>query len=109
MDIVTLGVEAPNAPSAPTAIALAGRPTAETVFFRTGGVVLARPPGDLLAAEAHPSPAEPTFEGVTLAHNVRSREKVDAGLAPAAAGGQHPEAATRRRLGWRRRVLRQPR
>lgn len=61
----------------------------DVAFFRTGGAVLALYPRDLLAADAHLSPAGSGFGGIALAHNVRSKEQVDEVLALAAtAGGQ---------------------
>ena len=57
-------------------------------FFRAGGgVVLALYPRHALAEDAG-VPAEGTgFGGITLAHNARSREEVDAVLAEAEAAG----------------------
>ena len=56
-------------------------------FFRAGGAVLALYPRAALAEDAH-VPAEGSgFGGVTLAHNARSREEVDAVLAEAQAAG----------------------
>ena len=59
----------------------------EVAFFRTGGAVLALYPRDLLAADANLPAAGSGFGGITLAHNVASRELVDAVLAEAAAAG----------------------
>ncbi len=59
----------------------------DVAFFRTGGAVLALYPRSLLAADAHLSSGAPGFGGITLAHNVASREQVDAVLAEAAAAG----------------------
>ncbi len=56
-------------------------------FFRTGGVVLALFPRTDLAADAGIAPAGSGFCGIALAHNVRTREEVDAVLALAVAAG----------------------
>jgi uncharacterized protein len=64
------------------------KPTPPSVsFFEMGRTWLALYPRHLLAADAG-VPAEGSgFPGFTLAHNVRSREEVDALLAEVAAGG----------------------
>lgn len=59
----------------------------EVAFLRTGGVVLALYPRPLLAADANLPAAGSGFGGITLAHNVATREQVDAVLAEAAAAG----------------------
>jgi catechol 2,3-dioxygenase-like lactoylglutathione lyase family enzyme len=59
----------------------------DVAFFKTGGVVLALYPTEKLAEDAHVPPAGSGFRGVTLAHNVRSREEVSAVLALAEAAG----------------------
>ena len=59
----------------------------DVAFFRTGGVVLALYPRDLLARDARVGEAGTGFGGIALAHNVRSREQVDAVLAEAVAAG----------------------
>ena len=59
----------------------------DVAFFRTGGAVLALYPRDLLAADANLPAAGSGFGGIALAHNVRSKEQVDAVLALAAAAG----------------------
>jgi uncharacterized protein len=56
-------------------------------FFRTGGAVLALYPRDLLAADASMTPEGSGFGGITLAHNVATKEQVDAVLAQARAAG----------------------
>lgn len=59
----------------------------DVAFFKTGGVVLALHPTDKLAEDAQ-VPAEGTgFRGVTLAHNVRSREEVSQVLSRAQNAG----------------------
>ncbi len=61
----------------------------DIVFFRTGGVCLALYPLDKLAEDVFPGQSvEPRgFSGVTLAHNTRTKEEVDALLERAAAAG----------------------
>lgn len=59
----------------------------EIAFFRTGGAVLALYPRDLLAADANLPGTGSGFGGMTLAHNVASKEQVDAVLATARAAG----------------------
>ncbi|HEX8995669.1 MAG TPA: VOC family protein [Ktedonobacterales bacterium] len=59
----------------------------DIAFFRTGGVVLALYPRELLAADARVPAGGAGFGGVTLAHNVASREDVERTLAEAAAAG----------------------
>ena len=59
----------------------------DVAFFRTGGAVLALYPRDLLAADAQIEAIGSGFGGITLAHNVATREQVDAVLAEAVAGG----------------------
>ncbi len=64
-------------------------------FFRTGGPVLALWSRAALAADAHLPPDGSGFAGIALAHNVPSREAVDAVLAEAvAAGGRLLKAGT---------------
>ena len=53
----------------------------EVAFFRTGGIVLSLYPRHLLAADAHLPDDGSGFGGIALAHNVRTRELVDAVLA----------------------------
>jgi len=56
-------------------------------FFRMGGMALALYPRAALAEDAGVDPAGSGFAGVALAHNVRSREEVDAAIAEAVAAG----------------------
>jgi len=59
------------------------------VFFQTGGTCLALYPRDKLAEDVGEGWGDKPagFSGVTLAHNVRTPEEVDAGLALAEAAG----------------------
>lgn len=54
--------------------------TDEVAFLRTGSVALVLWPHDLLAADARLSPEGSGFGGMALAHNVRTRDEVDAVL-----------------------------
>jgi hypothetical protein len=57
-------------------------------FFAAGGVVLALFGHDALAEDAHIEGGKPPeFRGVSLAHNVRSKEAVDAVIGQAVAAG----------------------
>ena len=59
------------------------------VFFQTAGATLALYPYAELAADIGEGydVARPKFAGITLAHNVRTRDEVDAVLAAAATAG----------------------
>ena len=59
----------------------------EVVFYETGGPIIALFGRRDLAADAQIDDDESTFGGIALAHNVRSRDDVDAVLAEAAAAG----------------------
>lgn len=60
----------------------------DIVFYQAGGMVLALYPRHLLAEDAQVSDDGGTsFRGITLAHNVPSREQVDALLETACAAG----------------------
>lgn len=56
-------------------------------FFQTGSTWLALYPRDALAADATVPAAGSGFRGFTIAHNVRTREAVDALLAEAQRAG----------------------
>lgn len=68
---------------------LSGASGGDIAFFHTAGVVLALYPRPLLAADAHldTSGSGAGFGGITLAHNVSSKDAVDQVLADAAAAG----------------------
>lgn len=59
----------------------------DVVFYETGGPIIALWSRRDLAADAQIEDDESTFGGIALAHNVRSRDDVDAVLAEAAAAG----------------------
>jgi uncharacterized glyoxalase superfamily protein PhnB len=61
--------------------------TEGVAFFRTRGVVLALYEREMLAADANLSPEGSGFAGIGLAHNVATRELVDAVLEAAVAAG----------------------
>ena len=56
-------------------------------FFQMGGIALALYPRAALAEDAGVETAGRGFAGMALAHNVRSREEVDATIAEAMAAG----------------------
>ena len=62
----------------------------DVAFFQIGGAVLALYPRHLLAEDAQLDPAGSGFGGITLAHNVASREQVDAVARRSRDGGCHP-------------------
>jgi catechol 2,3-dioxygenase-like lactoylglutathione lyase family enzyme len=64
-------------------------PDKGVIFFQTAGVCLALFPYDHLANDISPDfqTPRPKFPGITLAHNVRTREEVDALLQQAQAAG----------------------
>jgi catechol 2,3-dioxygenase-like lactoylglutathione lyase family enzyme len=65
-----------------------GQEVQETVFFRTGGIGVVLWAEDKLADDAGLPPSAPTgFRGVTLAHNVRTKDEVDPIVAAAEAAG----------------------
>ena len=66
---------------------LSSASTEDVAFFHTGGVVLALYKRVLLAADANLSPEGSGFVGMALAHNVATRELVDAALKTAIAAG----------------------
>jgi hypothetical protein len=59
----------------------------DIAFFRTGGVVFAHYKRELLAAKANLSQEGSGFAGIGLAHNVATRDLVDAALEAAVAAG----------------------
>jgi len=72
----------------------AGPSNEHVAFFQLGGMALSLYPRGLLAQDAHLPPEGSGFGGVSLGHNVRAREQVDALLVEAeAAGGTILKAA----------------
>lgn len=65
------------------------KPEDGIIFFSTAGTRLALYPLDKLAEDVSPdlSPERARFSGITLAHNARSKEEVDAVLKLAEAAG----------------------
>lgn len=66
---------------------LSGASGGDVAFIRTGGVALALYPRALLAADANLAADGSGFGGITLAHNVPSKEVVDRVLVEAVAAG----------------------
>lgn len=62
-------------------------PESDIAFFSFGGMKLALYPRELLAEDATVSPEDSGFSGITLAHNVRSADAVDAQLEEAVDAG----------------------
>jgi uncharacterized protein len=60
----------------------------DVVFFQAGGVIVSLYPRHLLADDARlPDADGPGFGGITIAHNVRTRDEVDVTLALAVRAG----------------------
>lgn len=59
-------------------------------FFHSSGAVLALHPTDALATDAGVPSERGRFDGITLAHNVASREEVDAMIARCIDAGARP-------------------
>src|SRR5688572_7604743 len=83
LHLITLGVGALARALRFYADGLGWQPSAASVegvvaFFQLGGVVLALYPREQLALDAGLSPEGQGFAGISLAHNTRSREEVDA-------------------------------
>jgi hypothetical protein len=65
-----------------------GQETEETVFFQAGGVVLVLWGREKLAADSGVENSDPNaFDGIVLAHNVRSTQEVDQLIAIAEQAG----------------------
>ena len=91
VSIVTLGVDdLARSRSFYEALGWTGQEVQETVFFQAGGIALILWGRDKLAADSGVDVGQPHgFDGVVLAHNVRTREEVDAVIAAARhAGGR---------------------
>ena len=91
ISIVTLGVE--DLPRAVEfyhdglGLPLHDENTESIAFFENRGTWLALYPNDALAEDVGVEASRSGFSGVTLAHNVRTREEVDAVLDEAVAAG----------------------
>jgi len=91
ISLITLGVE--NLPRSWSfyqdglGFPLRGESSAEVAFFDLGSTWLALFPRVELAADAGVSPEASGFSGITLAHNVRTKEQVDEVLAQASRAG----------------------
>lgn len=72
----------------------------EVAFFQLNGLILSLYPRAVLAQDAGVAEAGSGFAGITLAHNVRSEEEVDALLSEAQrAGGRIVKPASRAEWG----------
>jgi predicted lactoylglutathione lyase len=89
ISLVTLGVaDLPRAKAFYEQLGWRGQEAEETVFFQAGGLAVVLWGRGKLADDAGMEDATGDgFGGITLAHNVRTREEVDAVLAAAAAAG----------------------
>jgi catechol 2,3-dioxygenase-like lactoylglutathione lyase family enzyme len=89
LSLVTLGVsDVTRARQFYEALGWRGQEVEETVFFQAGGMAITLWGRDKLADDAGvPAGAPVPFGGMTLAHNVRSPEEVDAILAAADSAG----------------------
>ena len=89
ISLVTLGVDdLPRTRGFYEALGWHGQEVQETVFFQAGGLALVLWSRELLAGDSGlEAPAPHGFDGVVLAHNVRSAAEVDALLAAAGEAG----------------------
>lgn len=89
ISLVTLGVaDLARARGFYEALGWRGQTVQETVFFQAGAQAVVLWARQEVAADAGVADdGDSGFGGITLAHNVRSREDVDAGMAEAAAAG----------------------
>ena len=89
ISIITLGVDdLARARAFYEQLGWRGQEVAQTVFFQAGGMAVVLWGRELLANDAGVEPLPPvTFGGIALAHNVRSRDEVDAVLAAAQTAG----------------------
>lgn len=89
LSLITLGVaDIGRARSFYEGLGWRGQETEETVFFRAGGTVVVLWGRDKLAADSGVADdGRGTFDGVVLAHNVRSRAEVDDVVAAAERAG----------------------
>lgn len=89
ISLITLGVvDLHRARSFYERLGWRGQEVEETVFFQAGGMAVVLWALDRLAADCGISAREPGgFDGIAIAHNVRSAEEVDAILAAAEQAG----------------------
>lgn len=89
VSLITLGVaDVAAARDFYAALGWEGHEVEETVFFQAGGLGVVLWGREKLVADGHlQDDGEDGFGGIALAHNVRSREEVDATIAAAAAAG----------------------
>ncbi len=89
VSLITLGVDdLPRAKAFYEALGWRGQEVQETVFFQAGPIVVTLWGRDKLAADSGVEHVEPHgFDGIALAHNVRSRGEVDAIMAAAQSAG----------------------
>jgi catechol 2,3-dioxygenase-like lactoylglutathione lyase family enzyme len=81
VSLITLGVaDLSRARAFYEALGWRGQEVQETVFFQAGGLALVLWGRDKLAADSGvpDRPADGSFDGIALAHNVRSRDEVNA-------------------------------
>jgi predicted lactoylglutathione lyase len=81
VSLITLGVaDLSRSRAFYEALGWRGQEVQETVFFQAGGLALVLWGRDKLAADSGVTdrPADGSFDGIVLAHNVRSREEVNA-------------------------------
>jgi hypothetical protein len=88
ISLVTLGVaDVDRAVTFYRALGFPVERTGDAAFFELDGAWLSVFPREALAADAGVDPSPARFDGVTLAHNVDSRENVDAVLDELVAAG----------------------
>lgn len=90
ISLITLGVaDLARSKAFYEALGWRGQESAETVFFQAGGQALSLWSREKLAADSGvlDRPSDGTFDGVTLAHNLRSASEVDELLSVAEAAG----------------------
>jgi hypothetical protein len=89
ISLVTLGVsDLPRSKAFYEALGWQGQEIEETVFFQAGGLAIVLWAREKVAADGNVEDADASgFGGIVLAHNVGSREAVDAILAEADAAG----------------------
>jgi catechol 2,3-dioxygenase-like lactoylglutathione lyase family enzyme len=89
ISLVTLGVaDLPRSKAFYEALDWQGQEIEETVFFQTGGLAIVLWARAKVAADGNVDDTDSSgFGGMTLAHNVRSRDAVDAVMAEAEAAG----------------------